>query len=94
MQARHTISSSSCIGGGEGWSFGGFRECVGAVQVPDFVWQLDTAKDDGPHPIASPRPLKTLHPACFGPGELPCHCQIALAERRFRADWVAPGCAD
>ena len=36
MQARHTISSSSCIGGGEGWSFGGFRECVGAVQGTRF----------------------------------------------------------
>ena len=70
---------------------GDFAIGWGQCRVPDFVWQLDTAKDDGPHPIASPRPLKTPHPACFGPGELPCHCQIALAERRFLADWVAPG---
>ena len=41
----------------------------GQCRVPDFVWQLATVKDYGPHPIASPRPLKTPHPACFGPDD-------------------------
>jgi hypothetical protein len=44
----------------------------GQCRVPDFVWQLATVKDYGPHPIASPRLLKTPHPACFGPETREC----------------------
>jgi len=59
--------------------------------VPDFVWQLSTAKDDGPHPFASPRPLKTPHPACFGPETRDCIDDFPRQQRGFLADWVAPG---
>ena len=85
MHARHTISSRSCIWGGVGWSFGGFRDWVGAVQGTrfQFVWQLATAKDYGPHPIASLRPLKTPRPACFGPGDSRMPSRKSLGRERI-----------
>ena len=64
-----TTSSGSRIGGGRDGVSGDFAMGWGQCRVPEFVCQLAIAKFHGPQPIASPRPLKTPHPACFGPVE-------------------------
>ena len=96
MHARHTISSRSCIGGGRDGVSGNSAIGWGQCRLPELVWQLATAKDHGPHPMASPRPLKTPHPACFGPDTRDCLDVHSKAVGEFLADcnWVAPGCAD
>ena len=50
------------IGGGRDGVSGDFAIGWGQSRLPEFVWQLAIATDHGPHPIASPWPLKTPHP--------------------------------
>ena len=96
MHARHTNSSRSRIGGlgrRDGAS-GNFATGWGQCRLPESVWQLATAKDHGPHPFASHRPLKTPTLPVLGLTTRECLAAHPYAGREFLADWVAPGCAD
>ena len=79
----YTTSSGSCIGWGRDGVVGDFPMGQGLRRVPEFVWQLDTVKDEGPCPIASPLTPEDPHPACFGPDIRDCLDENSKAAGRI-----------